>query len=231
MSLVNSNKKCSACSFKSFAVSILNDDELLNLGQNCVEVRFKKGETIFKQGTFLSHVIFIKTGLIKLHINSSGIRDHILKIQQAPSYLGLVNFFGDNKNHFSATCLEDTTACMLKSEYFSSLIKTNGEFAFEIIKDISKDELNYFNKYINRNQKHINGRLAETLLNFKKNIYRNDHFSLPLSRDELSAIIGASRESTIRELQAMANHGIIAIKGKQVTILDESRLERISNNG
>ena len=84
---------------------------------------------------------------------------------------------------------------------------------------------------LSRNQKQINGRLAETLLNFTDNIYKNNIFYLPLNRNDLSAIICASRESTIRELQSFANSGIIDLKGKQVTILDKNRLEKISKNG
>ena len=225
------NTNCANCDFKSHAVAILNSEELSIISNNCVEVKFKKGEMLFKQNSFSSHVIFIKSGLVKIHMSGPGNKDQILKVQQAPSYLGLANLFGDKVNHYSATCIEESTACFIHIDEFKGLIKSNGDFAYEIIKDISKDELKYYHRFVNRNQKQINGRLAETLLNFSQNIYKNNVFYLPLNRNELSAIICASRESTIRELQSFASSGIISLKGKQVTIIDENRLDQISRNG
>ena len=231
MDFTQKNTNCESCDFKSHAVLVLNSDELSIISNNCVEVKFKKGEMLFKQHSFSSHVIFIKSGLVKIHMSGPGGKDQILKVQQAPSYLGLANLFGDKINHYSATCIEESTACFIHIDEFKGLIKTNGDFAYEIIKEISREELKYYNRFVNRNQKQINGRLAETLLNFTDNIYKNNIFYLPLNRNDLSAIICASRESTIRELQSFANSGIIELKGKQVTILDKNRLEQISKNG
>ena len=225
------NNNCINCAYKSHAVSILNSDDLSIISNNCVEVNFRKGEMVFKQNSFSSHVTFIKSGLVKIHMSGPGNKDQILKVEMAPAYLGLSNLFGDKVNHYSATCIEDTIACFIHIDEFTGLLKSNGAFAYEIIKDISRDELKYYNRFVNRNQKQINGRLAETLLNFKANIYKSNVFLLPINRTDLAAIICASRESTIRELQSFANSGIISLKGKQITILDENRLEQISKNG
>ncbi len=219
------------CEFKSQAVEILGPEELDVLERNCVEVEFRKGEMLFKQSSFSSHVIFIKSGLVKVHMSGLQDKDQILKIIPAPTYLGLANLFGDTINNYSATAIEHTVACFIHINVFKDFIENNGNFALEIIKDISREELTYFKRFVNHNQKQIDGRLAETLLYFLRDVYKEKRFILPLNRKDLSALVCASRESVIREMQSFAASGIIDVKGKQIEILDENRLEQISKNG
>ncbi len=157
-------------------------------------------------------------------------KDQILKITSAPTYLGLANLFGDTINNYSATAIEKTTACFIPIDIFIDFIKNNGNFAFEIIKDISKQELRHYKQFSDHNQKQINGRVADTLLFFSQKIYRNTKFNLPLNRKEMSTFVCSSRETVIRELQSLANNKIISLKGKQIEILDNNRLEKISKN-
>jgi CRP-like cAMP-binding protein len=222
---------CRTCEFKSQAVEILGPDELDILEKNCVEVEFRKGEMLFKQSSFSSHVIFIKSGLVKIHMTGLQGKDQILKIVPAPTYLGLANLFGDTINNYSASAVEQTIACFIHIDVFKEFIEHNGNFALEIIKDISREELTYFKRFVNHNQKHIDGRLAEILLYFVNEVYMNKRFILPLNRKDLSALVCASRESVIREMQSFASNGIIEVKGKQIEVLDERRLEQISKNG
>ena len=49
-----------------------------------------------------------------------------------------------------------------------------------------------------------------------------------LSREDFADIIGAATESTIRLISEFKKKGFIAIKGKRITILDESELEKVA---
>ncbi len=222
---------CRTCMFKSRAVENLGPEELELLERNCVEVDFRNGEMLFKQNSFCTHVIFIKSGLVKIHMEGNLGKDQILKIIPAPTYLGLANLFGDTINNYSATAIETTSACFIHINIFKEFIEHNGDFALEIIKDISREELSYFKRFVNHNQKQINGRLAETLLYFVREVYKSSKFILPLNRKDLSALVCASRESVIREMQSFASNKIIRLSGKQIEVLDEHRLEQISRNG
>ncbi|MEA3444909.1 MAG: Crp/Fnr family transcriptional regulator [Bacteroidota bacterium] len=219
------------CKFKSQAVLNLPPEELDILENNRVEVEFRTGEILFKQNSFCTHVIFIKSGIVKIHKEGHAGKDQIFKISPAPSFLGLTNLFGDTINNYSVTAIEATSACFIQINTFKNFISTNGNFALEIIKKISRDELAYFNKFVNQKQKQVNGRLAETLLFFLHDVYKNNKFTLPLNRKDLSTLVCASRESVIREMQSLANKEIIRLKGKRVEIIDEKRLIQISRNG
>ncbi|MCF8372331.1 MAG: Crp/Fnr family transcriptional regulator [Bacteroidales bacterium] len=222
---------CRTCLIKSRAVISLGPDEMDLLERNCVEVDFRQGEMLLKQNSFCTHVIFIKSGLVKIHMEGNQRKDQILKITHAHTYLGLANLFGDTINNYSATAIEATSACFIHINIFKQFIEMNGDFALEIIKDISREELSYYKRFVNHAQKQIDGRLAETILFFVRDIYKESKFNLPLNRKDLAALICASRESVIREMKSFANSGIIRVSGKQIEVLDENRLEQISENG
>ena len=176
--------RCEACLDRSCAIAELRASELELLSNNITRNCFEPGEQLFKQDTLNAHIFYIREGLVKVHMRVTDDKDCILKIIPAPSYLGLSTIFGDSINRFSATALETTTACCIDVSTFKHLINTNGKFAYEIIADISREELRIFNRFVNRMHKQIPGRLAGALIYFAKKIYKKETLSnylLPVS--------------------------------------------------
>lgn len=221
---------CIDCKIKSSAVKTLNSSELINLDNNCAEVHFKKGDIIFKQGAFSSNIIYLKTGLVKIHISGLA-KNTITRIAKAPSYLGVPTTFNEKFNHYSATAIEPTSVCFIDIEVFKDLIYKNGGFAYEIIVELCRSELTSFKKCVNRTQKNIHGRLANALLFFSEDIYENEEFVLPLSRVELGNFVDTSRESVCRILTELSNDKLIELHGKRIKILNKKSLVTLSAFG
>jgi CRP/FNR family transcriptional regulator len=209
----------------------LDHEELNSYSQNIVQVSYDKGESIFRQDTPNTYIVYIRKGLVKVHVSTDGERDFILKLIPAPAFIGLPTVFGDCINQYSATAIEPTEACCINIENFTSLLKQNGRFAYEIIADISKDELCNFQSFVNMVQKQVPGRLAGTLLYFSEHVYHSNDFDLPLNRIELAELIGTSRESATRNLQELKKAGIIDIQRSKIRILKPDRLKVIHEAG
>ena len=221
---------CNDCMIKSDAAKYLSDAELEMLESNSVKASFKKGEIIFKQNALSPNVAYLRTGVVKLHILGP-VKEKILKIVKAPSYLGIPTVFGDKINQFSATALEDTTVCFIDSNTFRNFIYTNGKFAYEIIVELCKNELDDYQRVASQTQKQIPGLVAETLLCLSDKIYENDTFNFPLTRGEAGDLIGTSRESVSRALSDLVNEKIIEVNSSEITILNKDLLKQISKNG
>ena len=114
---------------------------------------------------------------------------------------------------------------------FKQFVQDNGKFAYEIIIELCKDEINLFKKCINKSQKNARGRIADSLLFFKEEIYNDDSFKLPLTRSELGNYVDATRESVSRILTEFNNEKIIKVNGRNVSILNEKLLNVISKTG
>lgn len=221
---------CKICSKRSTAAQHLGDDELESLGHSCVDVTFARGDIIFKQNALSSNIIYIRSGLVKVHIAGPE-REQILKIAKGPTYLGIPTTMGDKVNNYSATALNETSVCFIDISIFRKLLATNSEFSYEIILDLCKNELGHFQRCVNQMQKHSAGRVAEALLFFSKEIFENNKFILPLNRNEFGDLTGNSRENISRILADFNHDELIRLNGKEIEILNVELLRRVSKKG
>ena len=221
---------CQFCNKKSFATKKLDQIELEKLGNNCNQITFQKGDRIMIQNALSHNIVFIEEGLVKIHAIGPE-KEQILKIVKGPSYLGIPTVIGSKTNKFSATAISKTTACFIDFEVFKDFIIQNGEFAYEIIIDLCKNELFSYKKCINQAQKQGPGKIAETLLYFSEIIFENLNFNLPLTRYELGNLTCTSRETVSRILSDFSNNRIIEVDSKKISILNKEQLEIISKMG
>ena len=222
--------ECRLCGFKSPAAELLSNQELETLETNCAQIKFKKGEVIFREGTLATNITYLKEGLAKLHMKGPT-GDKILSIMKPGSYLGLPTTFGDKINHYSATALTETQICFISLDSFKDFIFKNGGFAYEIILELCRKELKDYQRYTNMSQKQLPGRLADILLCMSDELFDSEKFELPLNYNELSDFISTSRESVSRLLGEFTKEGIININKKELTILKRDILEKISLKG
>jgi len=224
--------KCFDCKIKSEVVAILNREELNTLGKGCAQVHFNKGELLVKEGAPARHIIYIRGGYVKLGKKGIGGKDFILSISKKGAYLNIQNLNRkSNVYHFSATALTDTHVCFIDIDNFELLLKRNGVFATEVISYIFNDEMNYFERLLNNVQQQLPGRLANTLLYFRDEVYNQDTFHLNITKSELASLIGTSRESVTRLLKEFQNSGIIKAEKDKITILNGDQLEEIRQKG
>lgn len=223
--------KCKNCPVKSCAAAALDERELKLMAQNVTETEFEKGEALFKEGILNGHVTYMQSGLVKIHMKASGDKEYILKLVNAPAYLGLSTIFGDRINNYSATALVPTTACFIDIDTFKELIYTNGHFAYEIIADICHNELLDYKRFAIQGHKQTPGRIAGVILYFSEKVYHSNSFELPLSRNEIAELIGTSREGVTRALMSFKKDGIIDIDKTHVHILKPASLAKIDRSG
>jgi CRP-like cAMP-binding protein len=226
-----SGSPCHACRFKSKAIAVLSEEELVMLGKGCLEVNTGKGELFFREGAPSGHVVFLREGLAKIHKKGPKGKDQVLKIGCPGDYLGIQTILGDEVNHYSASAMDDSQACYIRVEVFRDLIRRNGEFAHELMVVICREELNYFNRFVSQSQKQLNGRLAEVLMYFSGEIFRSEKFNLQLTREEMASLVITTRESLIRALKEFSDSGIIRIDRRDFEILNPVMLKKISESG
>jgi len=222
--------ECRLCIIKSLAASKLNDEQIEKLSFNCALVKFHKGDSVIKQGTFSTNVAYLRSGLAKIHI-AGPYHEQIVRIVMAPSYLGLPTTFGDKINQYSVTVIDEAEVCFIDINTFRYLLKANFDFSTEIMLELCRNELEVFHRCANRTQKQIRGKIADVLLELSEKIYKSDIFSIPLTQEDLGNLVDSSRESISRILAEFEKDGIIRFTGKKVEIINKKSLIMISANG
>ncbi|MFA8436005.1 MAG: Crp/Fnr family transcriptional regulator [Marinifilaceae bacterium] len=222
-------KGTSACVLAQDCLNALSDEEKELWNNHKTELVFLKGETIIKQGFVASHILFIEEGMAKLDVTNDGLTSTV-KILTPKNFVGIICTFASPNVDFSAVALEKTRISMIDINLFEEFIRTNGEFAKLIVKHMSaltNDLVHYLTRF---SRKNIDGALAILLLDFQK-IFNASRFRLPLTRKEMADTVGYSKESVINTLSKFNREGILSVSDKQIEILDEDRLVRISKAG
>lgn len=225
-------QNCKTCVIRSKAADTLNTQELDILMESCAETTFNPKESIIKEGTLSSHIAYLKSGMAMVSKKGAKSIDQILKIVQKGNYVGLQTVLFEKINQFSVTALEKCVVCFIDNRSFKELINRNAQFANELLLFLCRDELTYFNRFVNMHQKQINGRMADIILFFSEEIYNHaTSFNIPLSRGDMAAFICTTRESITRSIKDLSDVKSICVKGKTFEILDLKRLKKISESG
>lgn len=134
----------------------------------------------------------------------------------------------------SAITLEDSTICIIEKDTFLNLVKTSPTLSLNLIKMISTELGFSNNRTVSLTQKHIRGRLAESLIVLRDTYgYETDGMTIKayLSREDIANLSNMTTSNAIRTLSTFATEEVISIDGRKIKILDGNRLERISDLG
>jgi len=185
---------------------------------------------MFKQGTPSPHFLCLTTGLAKLYIEGYG-KNLILSLVKPVEYILGPGIFVDNRHHYSASAVEDSTACLVDVITFKKMIRNNPDFADEFIRRISLMTIFNFEQFISLTQKQMNGRIADALFYLSNVIYGSNPFDMTISRQDLADLSGMSKESAIRILKEFKDEGILTVDGNTLHILNPQQMKKISETG
>lgn len=222
--------RCLVCKSKSLCFSHLNPNELGLADNNRLEVNYKKNELICKQGSFATHILFLKKGLVKVYLEGKA-KNHIISITPKGNLIGLPSLFGDPIFHYSVVAYDDSAICHIDINMFRKFIHENAMFSAELIKLINENTIHNYERFLSVTQKNMPGRFADALLYFSNQIYNDSSFPMTLSRKDLAEFSAMSVESLSRTIKDFNDNKIISLKGKTIEILDKARLNEISLHG
>lgn len=225
------NRSCLFCQSKADVFSCLCAEELDLIEQRRIEVHFRAGELIFKQGTPNLHFLCLTQGKVKTYIEGIDNKNLVLQIIKPVEYILGPGIYSDNMHHFSAMAIEDSIACLVDLETFKKLIRTNPDFAEEFLRKISLNSIFTYDSFLSLTQKQMPGRLADVLLYLGDKIYENNKFRCTLSRQDLADMSGMSKESAIRILRDFKDMGLITVEGNDFELLNIEQLKHISQTG
>lgn len=195
---------------------------------------FEKNETIYKQNEQPTYLMCLLKGKIKVYMNGVGGRTQIIRVIEQMGIFSYRAAFVNENYKTSASAFESSTVCMIPINVIRSIIEENNELAVFFIRQLCKMLGEADALTVNLTQKHMRGRLAESLIILKNKYgYEDDGstLSIYLSREELANMSNMTTSNAIRILSSLASENIIITDGRKIKIIDEHRLCLISENG
>ena len=204
------------------------------LTQNFTIQKFKKNETIYCEGETPMHLMCLLSGKVKIYKEGVGGRNQIIRVIKDKEYFAYRAYFANEDFVTAAAAFEPCTICLIPMPLIMELLKENNDLALFFIRQLSIDLGISDERTVNLTQKHIRGRLAESLL-FLKDTYglEEDQFTLSiyLSREDLANLSNMTTSNAIRTLSNFAAEKLIAIDGRKIKILEEDKLRKIIKIG
>jgi len=222
------------CSFSNLDAPCFRNllpEEIALARDSKTRVVFRKGENLTKQGAFASSVLFVMDGLAKQYVEGDATRNFNLRLVKGGEFVGLSVAFNNHTYNYSVVALRETTACLIEKEAITSLIKGNGEFAYNIINRYCEQDSKLYTSIHDLMYKQMNGRLAGALLYLWKEQAENDEVFPYLSRKDIADFAGLSTESTVKLLKSFEKEDLIKLDDKNILLLDIPNLEQINLRG
>jgi CRP-like cAMP-binding protein len=195
---------------------------------------FRKGESIIREGEKARGLIYIVTGKVKVFKMGIGGREQIIKMVKSNGFIGYRSIFNETTHPVSASAIEETAVCIIEKITIIKILKKNAEFAYKLLKIITDDLIFTVNRTMSLTQKHIRGRLAESLLVLRETYGTESDgktIRVALSREDIANLSNMTTSNAIRTLSSMATEEIIEMEGRKIRIKDLNELEKISALG
>lgn len=232
---INGQADCNNCLNNSnsvFNTLTASEKEIVFNKHNCSF--YKKGQIVYKEGDKPTGLLCLSEGKMKIFKEGIGGREQIVRMAKPVGFIGYRALFAEENYIASAMAIEDSSVCIIDKDTLYMLLKQNPNFALSMIKALAT-ELGFSNsRTVTLTQKHIRGRLAESLL-FLIETYGFDDdgetIKVYLPREDLANLSNMTTSNAIRTLSIFANEGVIELSGRQIKIIDLTTLKRISQMG
>jgi len=222
--------QCNLCTIrKTTILADLKEDDLNRIEGFIREKTFPARHIVFWEGDPVESIYLIKRGNIKLYKTQSDGRSQILRIDGTGGILGFDSLFSPAYLATAETIVE-SVLCQIRANDFRTLIEKEPEMNLRLLQAVSKE--------LERNENllfTLGTRTArERISFFLFNLYTSQcdcaenpkKIHLLISRQEISEHLGMKQETVIRNLSKLKDDKIIAIKGKEILILNPKALEK-----
>lgn len=223
---------CNSCTIRTHPLfRHLEEQELQEIMLHKITESYKRGSIIYQEGNRMKGFYCVQSGIIKIYQTGFDGKEQIIRFAKPGDIIGYRSVVSNEPACTTTEVIEEATLCHIPTELLLNLVRTNGNFAVELMKLTCK-ELGEANSYITDiAQKTVKERLAEILIQLDEEFGEDEQgvLKISLTREELSNIVGTATESIIRLLSEFKNQSYIQINGRKIKILDKPGLKYIAN--
>lgn len=191
---------------------------------------YPKGAVLFVEDQPARGVFVICSGRVKISSSSAGGKVMIVRVVEAGELVGLPGTISGRPYGATAEVMEPAQVSFIKRDAFLQFLRQHGEAAVKVaqlladIYESAHQEVRTLGLSRSASEK-----LAKFILDWSDVHARGENrLQLALTQEEISEMIGVSRETVTRALTEFKKKKVIALRGATLTILDHAALENLS---
>ncbi len=226
---------CSSCNLRELCLPVGLSKSNLDQLDNLVATRrtVSRGDTLFRTGDSFQSLYAVRTGFFKTCVSSEDGRDQVTGFQMAGELLGLDGISND-RHSCDAVALEDSQVCVIPYEQLEELSREFTDLQHQFHKIMSREIVRDHGVMLLLGSMRAEERLAAFLLNLTQRLqargFSASSLVLRMTREEIGSYLGLKLETVSRTFSRFQDEGLLEVKQRQITILDQSGLERLVNS-
>ncbi|MBM3581137.1 MAG: Crp/Fnr family transcriptional regulator [Alphaproteobacteria bacterium] len=193
----------------------LSDADLKLIDDAKIDRDYAPGDVLYHQGDVCKGVYCIKSVLVRL--------------AQPGDTIGYRAFLAGEEHALGAEVLKPSVICFVEQVVARKMIETKPELGLRFLKSISENLNAAEDKFLQSTSFDIRARLAHLLLVLKDRFAAEEkdgalQLELPLSRQDMAAMIGVRPETMSRAIRKFEDDGVAYFSGRTVKVPDISVL-------
>lgn len=206
-------------------------EQLVDFFKTGTSMSYKKGEAIVRPGDEPRGIYYITEGFVKAYAITKYGEENTLIVREKKDIFPLIWAFTGDHRDITYEAMSDTTLCRVARSEFLAFLKKN-EHAVPVLLDMAIEAYRlHSERVMNLEYRTVRERVAMFLLThaerFGKKVDGGVAIAAPIRRQDIASSINASRESTSRELSALAQKGIISLDGPSIVVCRPEKLREL----
>lgn len=225
-------RSCTSCTLRELCLPrSLDADQLVELEATVKGRVLQPNEALYRIGDRLSSVYVVRSGSVSVHLADPSGAMQIVGFHLPGELLGL-DGLQSGQHPTGCVALETSSICSMpyfRLEELCALIpKLNQQLLRLMSKEISSEQ----QLLLSLGHRDLEQRLAVFLLDLSRrwrNLgYSAVRFRLTMRRDHIASYLGSSAESVSRTFSRLRDMGVVALRAREVHLVDLPRLVEIS---
>ena len=194
------------------------ENVLLKLAEHGVRKTYPKNVIIINEGDEAGPLFILLTGKVRVFVSNEDGKEVTLSMQQPGSYFGELSILDDAPRSASVICTEPTTCALIAKTAFTAWLKEYPDAALSIIRGLTQKI-----RALTENVKtlallDVYGRTVKALENLAVEENGQKVIRDKLSHQDLSNLVGSSREMVSKIMKDLTVGGYISVDGKTLRI-------------
>lgn len=213
---------------------VLQPEEKRIITENFSIQSYKKNQVIYSENQSPEMMYCLLSGKVKMYKCGIGDRVQILRLYRPVQYFGYRAYFAHESYNSTAAAFEPSRIGVISMKIVEQIIRQNNDLAMFFIHELSCNLGGSDTKLVNLTQKHIRGRLAESLLMLADSYGLEEDgatLKIYMSREDLANLSNMTTSNAIRTLTSFAQEKLILVDGRRIGIINTPQLRKISKFG
>ena len=234
LAVVDIRHKCSDCDLRGQGFFCNFPDRVLQTFYSLkITNTYRKGATLFSESEPSNGVYMLCQGRVKLSTYSQEGRVLILSIAKPGELLGLAAVLSESGHEATAEVLDPCQINFVEKSDLLRFLRDNADAGLNALLQMSKNYHSAYEQVCSLGlSANVSDKLIKLILSWCGSVNVNGsedrepvRLKLTFSHEEISEMIGTSRETVTRALKELRELDLITIKGVDLIVSDRGKLE------